>query len=49
MSDVRTIFTGRYEASLAMLDERIRRCPEQHWDGKTQRASWDEDRVALGG
>jgi hypothetical protein len=34
MIDVRTIFTGQYEASLAMLDECIRRCPEQHWDGR---------------
>ena len=33
ISYVRTILAGQFEASLAMLNECIRRCPEAQWDG----------------
>src|SRR5438067_520630 len=31
---LRTILTGQFEASLCMLDRCIRRCPDEHWEGK---------------
>ncbi|MHB8731721.1 MAG: DinB family protein [bacterium] len=34
---VRTILTGQFEASLAMLDGCIRECPERYWDGRIAR------------
>ena len=37
ISYVRTILAGQFEASLAMLDQCVRRCPEAHWDGKVAR------------
>lgn len=31
---VRAILASQFEASLAMLDRCVRRCPEPHWDGR---------------
>jgi uncharacterized damage-inducible protein DinB len=31
---MRTMFTGQYEAALAMLSQCIAACPPQHWEGK---------------
>jgi hypothetical protein len=31
---VKTILTDQFEASLCMLNQCIRRCPQEHWDGK---------------
>jgi len=31
---VKQILAGQFEASLCMLNECVRRCPREHWDGK---------------
>ena len=31
---VKTILTGQFEAALCMLNDCIRRCPQEHWEGK---------------
>ena len=31
---LKTILTGQFEASLCMLSECIRKCPQEHWEGK---------------
>jgi hypothetical protein len=31
---VRTIVTGQFEAALAMLNDCVRKCPPEHWEGK---------------
>src|SRR5205823_5886298 len=31
---VRTILTGQFEAALCMLDQCVRACPPEHWEGK---------------
>jgi hypothetical protein len=31
---VKQILTGQFEASLSMLNECVRMCPPQHWEGK---------------
>jgi hypothetical protein len=31
---VRTILAGQFEASLAMLNDCVEKCPPEHWDGK---------------
>jgi hypothetical protein len=35
------MLAGQFEASLCMMNDRIRKCPPQHWDGKIARyAFW---------
>src|ERR687884_626066 len=31
---VRTILTGQFEAALCMLNQCVRACPPEHWEGK---------------
>lgn len=31
---LKTILTGQFEAALCMLDECIRKCPPEHWEGR---------------
>src|SRR5438552_650577 len=31
---VKAILTGQFEASLCMLNRCIRKCPQEHWDGR---------------
>jgi hypothetical protein len=31
---VKTILTGQFEASICMLNECVRKCPREHWEGK---------------
>ena len=31
---VKTVLTGQFEASLCMLNECVRKCPQEHWEGK---------------
>jgi hypothetical protein len=36
----RTILTGQFEAALGMLDQCIRACPAEHWEGKIANGSF---------
>lgn len=31
---LKTILAGQFEAALCMLNDCLRKCPEEHWDGK---------------
>jgi uncharacterized damage-inducible protein DinB len=31
---VRAVLTGQFEAALCMLSDCVRKCPEEHWEGK---------------
>jgi len=31
---VKTILTGQFEAALCMLNDCVRKCPQEHWEGK---------------
>lgn len=33
LEHVKKILTGQFEASLCMLDDCVRKCPDAHWDG----------------
>jgi hypothetical protein len=37
---VKMILTGQFEASLCMLDECVRKCPPEHWEGKIAQDSF---------
>jgi len=37
---VKTILTGQFEASLCMLNDCVRKCPLEHWEGKIANGSF---------
>lgn len=41
------ILTSQFEASLAMLNQCIEHCPQQHWEGKIASPPLDRLRLAM--